>query len=536
MLKALIAVQLRASFSMLFQIGSRGKKSTPVKKILIGLLIVYIVGALGISTGFFFKTILDAFTAAQLHWLYFAIAGITAFVLGFIGSVYMAQTALFSAKDNELLLSMPIKPRLILISRTCTLYLLTLIFQAIILLPALVVWLMNQPFSLGLVITFTLCALLLPFLILVLSFLLGWLLAQISQRIRFKNLLIILFSLVFMGVYFYFYTKLMSQMSELLHRGYEIAAAVRRVFVPAYHMGIAITQQSAISLLVFAAFCLIPFALVMLVVASNYNKVLTTVRGGPRVLYTGGGIGQGSLMGALTKKELRGFFSSAGYMLNAAFGLAMMVGGAIYLLFNSKAITALLTQMEIPSELIGLVISFVIALMCATVFISACSISLEGKQFWIIQSLPVSALQSLLAKAAAHVIVCLPPILITAVITGILFKLSAFYIVMSILLPLSTVLLSAMAGLLLNLHLPKMSWQSETEAVKQSMSTFLAMFTGTLLVAGLGMLYIIKLTNLLAPEPFLLMVTGFFLLLTGLIYLYFRKKAEGMYLSLSEGK
>ncbi|MEJ1731312.1 hypothetical protein SMA90_33815, partial [Escherichia coli] len=84
MLKALIAVQLRASFSMLFQIGSRGKKSTPVKKILVGLLVVYIVGVLGISTGFYFKMLLDGLKPAGLDWLYFAIAGITAFVLGFI--------------------------------------------------------------------------------------------------------------------------------------------------------------------------------------------------------------------------------------------------------------------------------------------------------------------------------------------------------------------------------------------------------------------------------------------------------------------
>ena len=172
----------------------------------------------------------------------------------------------------------------------------------------------------------------------------------------------------------------MSELANLLQRGSEIAAAVRRVFVPAYHMGIAITRQSAISLLVFAAFCLIPFGLVMLVIASNYNKVLTTVRGGPKVLYKGGGIRQGSLMGALTKKELRRFFSSPIYMLNSAITLVMMLGGAIYLLFNSKIITDLTTQMAMPSQLIGLVIVLAIALMSASVTMSSCAISLEGNR------------------------------------------------------------------------------------------------------------------------------------------------------------
>lgn len=536
MLKALIAVQLRASFSMLFQIGSRGKKSTPVKKILVGLLVVYIVGVLGISTGFYFKMLLDGLKPAGLDWLYFAIAGITAFVLGFIGSVYMAQSALFAAKDNETLLSMPIPSHLILLSRTCTLYLLTLLFQAVILVPALVVWLIYQPFSLGMLVMFVLCALLLPFLVLVLSFLLGWLLAQISQRVRFKNLLIILFSLAFMAAYFILYSRLMSELANLLQRGSEIAAAVRRVFVPAYHMGIAITQQSVISLLVFAAFCLIPFGLVMLVIASNYNKVLTTVRGGPKVLYKGGGIRQGSLMGALTKKELRRFFSSPIYMLNSAITLVMMLGGAIYLLFSSKVITDLTTQMAMPSQLIGLVIVLAIALMSASVTMSSSAISLEGKQFWIIQTLPVSALQSLLAKAAAHVIICFPPIAITGIIMGFLFQFNAFYCVMSILLPLCTALFFALFGLLINLHFPKMSWQSETEVVKQSMSAFLAMFLGMTLMAGLGILYIAKLAEYIKPEAYLMMITGFFLILSGLIYLYFRAKAEGMYLRLSEAK
>ena len=52
-----------------------------------------------------------------LTWLYFAMAGTMALALSMLGSVFMTQAQLYDAKDNERLLSMPIPPKYILLTR-----------------------------------------------------------------------------------------------------------------------------------------------------------------------------------------------------------------------------------------------------------------------------------------------------------------------------------------------------------------------------------------------------------------------------------
>ena len=57
-----------------------------------------------------------------LTWLYFAMAGTAALAFSMLGSVFMTQAQLYDAKDNERLLSMPIPPKYILLTRIAMLF------------------------------------------------------------------------------------------------------------------------------------------------------------------------------------------------------------------------------------------------------------------------------------------------------------------------------------------------------------------------------------------------------------------------------
>ena len=50
-------------------------------------------------------------------WLYYPLAFVVSTVFAFVGTVFAAQSYLFESEDNELLLSMPIKPSAVLVSR-----------------------------------------------------------------------------------------------------------------------------------------------------------------------------------------------------------------------------------------------------------------------------------------------------------------------------------------------------------------------------------------------------------------------------------
>ena len=62
-------------------------------------------------------------------------------VIGFLFSLFAAQGVIFGAKDNDLMLSLPVSPFQLLLARTLALYLENLISTIFILLPAGVIYL-----------------------------------------------------------------------------------------------------------------------------------------------------------------------------------------------------------------------------------------------------------------------------------------------------------------------------------------------------------------------------------------------------------
>lgn len=145
MLKALVKSRFASMFSSMFRSRRVKQKRGPLIKALIGLFTVYIIFMLLLSVGSMFGVVLPPLRAAGLDWLYFALAAVLTFGITFISGIFMTQSELYEATDNELLLAMPVPPRLILISRLLTLLVMEYFFEALIALPVAVVYWTSAP-------------------------------------------------------------------------------------------------------------------------------------------------------------------------------------------------------------------------------------------------------------------------------------------------------------------------------------------------------------------------------------------------------
>jgi ABC-2 type transport system permease protein len=174
-------IRLRSLFHGMFGRSLNARKRGPGFKLLIGLLAVYIIAAFFYMFTIFFRALCAPFAAAGLGWFYFALAGIIVFFFCFIASIFMTQAQIFEAKDNDLLLSMPIKPSAVLASRIAILLIMNYVYEAFVILPAGIIWCLNQPVTAAGVIFFILSALLLPMLALAVSALFGWLMALLTS-------------------------------------------------------------------------------------------------------------------------------------------------------------------------------------------------------------------------------------------------------------------------------------------------------------------------------------------------------------------
>ena len=136
--------------------------------------------------------------------------------------------------------------------------------------------------------------------------------------------------------------------------------------------------------------------------------------------------------------------------------------------------------------------------------ITAPSVSLEGKNIWIVQSFPIPSRKVLAAKLKLHVLLTVIPAIPLIIAVEWLIKPEPQF---AILIPIAVVLfivLMASFGLFLNLKMPNLNWTNEIVPIKQSMSVMISLFGGWVITVALAGLYAL-LASFLSPFVYLLL-------------------------------
>lgn len=202
MLGTLLKKQLYELNRGFFYDAKKGKmRSKGAAALYIALYALLVVGFLGGIFTMLAFTLGAALIPAGYGWLYFVLFSLMATALGVFGSVFNTFSGLYMAKDNDLLLSLPIPVRYILASRLLGTYLLGLLFAGIILIPGAVVYFFFAKPTAGAVLGALLLVLLISLVVLVLTCALGFVVARISAKLKNKSFLTVLLSLVFFGAY-----------------------------------------------------------------------------------------------------------------------------------------------------------------------------------------------------------------------------------------------------------------------------------------------------------------------------------------------
>lgn len=472
------------------QSGKGGKRRTKLGMALYAVLMAYAVFAMGVMFALFADMLAPLLAEGETAWLYFAIMGLFTTVIGLFGSIFVVYSALYQAKDNESLLSMPIPPRTILAVRMVSIYLMCLALEAVAWIPTMIVWwIRGTPTVLAAV----LCLLTLPILPLVavsLACLFGYLIALITSRLdgRAKQMLITVCSVLFIAVFYVGYLQIFGLLQNLATESSQAAILFETILTPLGWMGRGAAGQ-VLPFVLFALFALILFLLVLWLLSRNLTRLLTAHRGTGRVRARAVAERPRSRHRALLAKERARFLGSSVYMLNCGLGTVLLTGCAIFLLLRGGWLRE--TVLQIPGSAVEWLLPIaaaMIAMLCTMNAMTAPSISLEGNTLWILRSMPVPAWEVLRAKLSWHLWLTLPPALLCTLCAVIIFRVEVLTAALMIVCVGLFVLFTAALGLVLNLKMPNLTWTSETVAVKQGMSVMFTLFTSwaaVLILAGL---------------------------------------------------
>ena len=403
----------------------------------------------------------------------------SALTIGILFGLMRAANAAGS-KDAELLLSLPMRRVTVVCSKVVTQYIFDAPLMIMILVPAVIAHFVlgggtAGTLARGLILTF-----LLPMIPIALSYLLGSILAFLQEKFKMTSIITTGILMVLLVGYMFVNFKSSSILASATDGGVINADAMIGKIPPLSWLTHFVLDGSLLPVLFSLLMLIVPFCLGIWLYASAFGKPKNGYQSKNRTL----AIAMRTPRRALLDKEVKRYLACSIYVFNTAFGplLLIVLAVAIAVLGPDKIISGI----ELPAEVQGTISHDLTCVILAGVFFlfpsmtstTASSISLEGKQLWILKAHPVRVEDVFWSKAMLNILLLVPVSMLAAIAIGIQIHMSAVEVIgFAAALGLLGILVS-MLGLIINLLFPRFDWDSETTVVKQSMSVMMAMLAG----------------------------------------------------------
>ncbi len=472
MLKLLLKVRFASMFTR--QRSVNGKRASGGgKRIILFLFLLFYAGtSIFIMLHTMYRDLMPVLIQNELVWYVFGISTLVSALLSLLLDAQSARSQLYEAHDNDLLMSMPIPPGTILLSRLLSIYLFSLAYAVILYLPAVVVCVQNGQMSAFQVIGALFCILLVEWIPVAISCLVGRFLAYLHKRFTHFRIVSAVVTGVLLLAYLYFSMNLSNVIGRITADPVSYASTFKKTAWPLYLVARACTGDPlfiALLVLLTAVIC-IP---VYFYLSRTFLKSVGSAKASRKKARASRSRAL-SPMRTLVLREIEHFTGNTSYMVNAGFGLLIELAFSVFFLIR-KGSLFLYNPAFLPVGFADVLPALVLSLLQTMVMISACMVSLERNNIWIVQSLPVTPDKVLLSKALAQFAICLPFTLVSSLLCIIAQKSLSLASVWIILSPLAMALLASFIGVRVNMMFPRLDYIDDITVIKRSASVMVSM-------------------------------------------------------------
>lgn len=538
MIKLLVGIRIKLILSSMF-----GKKKTSGIALSIFGLIGYCFFVNMFAAPIVFGTML-ALKGSSYEWIPISLVMGTAMFLCFIGSVFTAQQQIYESKDNQMLLSMPIKPGQILLSRIFAIAIFNMIYAL--------------PFFTGSAIGYCIYSVsmgpiqLIPLLILLISYvsmivfitmltsLLAWGVSIIMSKITNKTLISTVLYMVFFAVYFYAIFNLDNLGEAIEKNADKLSSGIMTFARPIYYMGASVVEQNILFVAAFLVSLLIPAFLMYIVIKKSFFKILLHENKSKNKMlkHSDKDFNSHSAFIALLQKEIARFLRTPMYFLSygtSIFFVAMMLAYLFIKKDKFEDVVELLSIYGVSStKALPAIFSMLLyQFVSSGAVLTSASINMEGKNIWIIKSLPIKTIDIMLAKGLVPVIILLPIFEVESLLLIFLFKISGSAMILLLLMPIFTMIFFSMFGLYINLNHFKLDWLSENEAFKRAGGPTIASFSSMGSTVLFVILYLLIFSNIMGFFGFMWLILAALVLGSVVMYSMLKNNAEKLLLKVN---
>ena len=418
--------------------------------------------------------------------------------LAFMFTLFKTNGYLFHFREYDMLMSLPFEAQTVAACKFLYMYIRSLPWYLSISLAMMVGYgfYVRPPFFVYPL--WILLAFFLPVIPMLAAAFLGFLIARISAGFRRNNLIQTV--LTFIAVLFCFSLRFIledlfrnNKVAETLETVSAMTGNAAKTYWPAGWFANAVTRRDLTGALWLVGASTLLFAAVFYVVGNSYRNINSALKSHAAAgKYRMREQKQRSVRMAIAFKEYRRLTGSTTYMVNGAMGemLAVIVG-IITLVIGFDRIIAMVTHgAPVDASMLQPAIPFIVYFFIGMVATTVCSPSLEGKNFWIVQSLPIGSRTLYQGKMLFNMLLTVPFMAFSTLCMCISAATPVLDTALYLLLGLALCAFSTAWGCVCGIRHMRLDWEDEVEVIKQGAAVAIYMFPNMFVVMGLIVLVV----------------------------------------------
>lgn len=418
--------------------------------------------------------------------------------LAFVFTLFKTNGYLFNFKEYDMLMSLPFEARTVAACKFLYMYMSSMPWYVSISVSMMIGYgYFAHPGFVAYPVWLVL-SLLLPVIPMLGAAFIGFLFAKISTG--FKKTHIVQTVLTFVFIIFCFSLRFIiedlfknDEVQQALQMASQVTNDAANVYVPTRWFADAITRLDIASMLLLVGVTALLFVVVFRIVGSSYRNINSALKSHAAAKnYKMGAQKQRSVVNSIAFKEFKRLTGSTVYMTNAAVGELMAVMlGLVTLFVGFDQIVAVVTRdAPIDHAILQPAIPFIVYFLIGMVATTACSPSLEGKNYWIIQSLPIEMKTVYQGKMLFNLYLTVPFMAFTTLCLCISAHVPMFDTLLYLVLGFALCAFSTAWGCACGVKHMRLDWENEVEVIKQGSAIVIYMLPNMFVTMGLTVLVV----------------------------------------------
>ncbi len=440
--------------------------------------------------------------------------------LAFFLTFFKTNGYLFNFKEYDMLMSLPFRAKDVAGCKFLYMYIKSLPWYMSVSVAMMIGYGVYAKSSVIMYPIWIVLSLFLPIIPMLVAAFVGFIIAKLGSGFKNKTIaqtiLVMIFIFLCFGLRFFLEDMFRNnKVEETLNNLSETVDKSAGYYLPAIWFSRAVRELSIIDICLSIGVAVILFEIVFILVGRSYKNINSALKSHASSKdYVVGRQKSKSILNTIAYKEFKRMTGSSTYMANVIIGEVMCVvmGVAVLFVDIDSLLNKMLRGAPLTKEMLCPAIPFIIYFCIGMVATTAFTPSLEGKNYWIVKSLPIKSKDLYRGKMLFNMYLTIPFTLFATITISFSAKASLASTLLYMVLGIVLCAFSTAWGSVCGIKFMRLDWENEVEVIKQSAGVTLYLLPNMFVTMGLVVLVVV-LGRIIGPN----VITGIMIVIESIL-------------------